>query len=90
MRTAYIRATGIGSKQSKANETGERCDPRRAVSSRIFHRITASWVRYVCLYLHNMMLGSKASDPMMPSDFCVFHTPEIRKTFEIRSFSCGK
>ena len=37
-----------------------------------------------------MMLGSKASDPMMPSDFCVFHTPEIRKTFEIRYFSCGK
>ena len=36
------------------------------------------------------MLGSKASDPMMPSDFCLFHTPEIRKRFEFRSFSCGK
>jgi hypothetical protein len=41
-------------------------------------------------YNNAMMSGSKASDPMIPSDFCVFHTPVIRKTFEICSFSCGK
>ena len=33
-----------------------------------------------------MMLGSKASAPMMPSDFSSFRAPKIRKTFEIRSF----
>ncbi|MGN0359582.1 MAG: hypothetical protein ACI4EM_02450, partial [Hominisplanchenecus sp.] len=35
---------------------------------------------------HVMMLGSKAFDPMMPSDFSALRAPKIRKTFEIRSF----
>ena len=33
-----------------------------------------------------MMLGSNKFDPMIPTDFFVFHTLEILKTFEIRSF----
>ena len=33
------------------------------------------------------MLGSKAFDPMMLTDFFAFHAPEILKTFEIRQWA---
>ena len=36
------------------------------------------------------MLGSKAFDPLMLTDFFAFHAHEILKTFKIRTFFCEK
>ncbi|MCI5994734.1 MAG: hypothetical protein MRZ45_02105, partial [Blautia sp.] len=47
-------------------------------------------VHFVTSYYNTLMLGSKAFDPMMPSDFSALRAPKIRKTFEIRSFSFEK
>ena len=39
---------------------------------------------------HTMLLRSKASVPLMLTDFFAFHVHEILKTFEIRTFFCEK
>ncbi|MBR6770620.1 MAG: hypothetical protein IKM28_05185 [Lachnospiraceae bacterium] len=41
-------------------------------------------------YTKDMMLGSKAFDPLMLTDFFAFHAHEILKTFKIRTFFCEK